>query len=87
MSAPRKPKRLRPGTGHAEGVNEAPALLDAERVDIEKPTPAERRSSVEAVPKGRKEPPVFEEWGPDTFSLGRRRLAFPVKQQEPEAWT
>lgn len=61
MKAPRKPKPPRRGTGHAEGVNESPALLEAERVEAQKATPAEERSSVERPSTPPRGPAVFEE--------------------------
>jgi hypothetical protein len=61
MSAPRRPKPPRRGTGHAEGVNESPALIEAERVDAQKATPAEQRSSVERPSEPPRGPAVFEE--------------------------
>ena len=47
---------------YSEDADEAPKVLDEEPVDVEKSTPAEKRSSVESVePEDDNAPPAFEQ--------------------------
>lgn len=50
----------RPPT-YDEAVDEAPDLIEAEPVEIERGTPAAERNSVESVPTRDDDPPLFED--------------------------
>lgn len=54
----RTPKRP---PSYDEAVDEAPDLIEAEPVDIERGTPSDARCSVESVPVGDDDPPLFED--------------------------
>jgi len=62
QAPPPKSKGPKRPLSYSEGTDEAPQLLDEESVDVEKSTPADKRTSIESVEKDEENaPPIFEE--------------------------